>query len=23
MFVAKYPEWIATVVYKDGHAHHR
>jgi len=22
MFVAKYPEWIATVVYKDGHAHH-
>ncbi|MBL3589462.1 MAG: nitrous oxide reductase accessory protein NosL [gamma proteobacterium endosymbiont of Lamellibrachia anaximandri] len=22
MFVAKYPEWVATVVYKDGHAHH-
>lgn len=22
MFVAKYPEWIATVVYADGHAHH-
>ncbi|MCU7843076.1 MAG: nitrous oxide reductase accessory protein NosL [Candidatus Thiodiazotropha sp. (ex Monitilora ramsayi)] len=22
MFVAKYPEWIATVRYKDGHAHH-
>jgi len=22
MFVAKYPEWIATVVYKSGHAHH-
>jgi nitrous oxide reductase accessory protein NosL len=22
MFVAKYPEWIATVQYKDGHAHH-
>ncbi len=22
MFVAKYPEWIATVVYQDGHAHH-
>jgi nitrous oxide reductase accessory protein NosL len=22
MFVAKYPEWIATVGYKDGHAHH-
>ena len=22
MFVAKYPEWIATVLYKDGHAHH-
>jgi copper chaperone NosL len=21
MFVAKYPSWIATVVYKDGHAH--
>lgn len=21
MFVAKYPEWVATVVYKDGHAH--
>lgn len=22
MFVAKYPEWIATVQYRDGHAHH-
>lgn len=22
MFVAKYPEWIATVLYTDGHAHH-
>ena len=22
MFVAKYPEWTATVLYKDGHAHH-
>lgn len=22
MFVAKYPEWIATVAYHDGHAHH-
>lgn len=22
MFVAKYPEWIATVTYPDGHAHH-
>ena len=22
MFVAKYPEWVGTVVYKDGHAHH-
>ena len=22
MFVAKYPEWIATVLYEDGHAHH-
>lgn len=22
MFVAKYPEWVATVVYRDGHAHH-
>lgn len=22
MFVAKYPEWIATVLYRDGHAHH-
>ena len=22
MFVARYPEWIATVVYQDGHAHH-
>jgi copper chaperone NosL len=22
MFVAKYPDWVATVLYKDGHAHH-
>jgi nitrous oxide reductase accessory protein NosL len=22
MFVARYPEWVATVVYLDGHAHH-
>lgn len=22
MFVAKYPEWIATILYEDGHAHH-
>lgn len=22
MFVAKYPEWIASVIYKDGHAHY-
>lgn len=22
MLVAKYPEWAATVVYEDGHAHH-
>ena len=22
MFVAKYPEWVATVLWKDGHAHH-
>ncbi len=22
MFVARYPEWVATIVYKDGHAHH-
>lgn len=22
MFVALYPEWIATVLYRDGHAHH-
>lgn len=22
MFVALYPEWIATVLYQDGHAHH-
>lgn len=22
MFVAKYPEWIASAVYRDGHAHH-
>lgn len=22
MFVAKYPEWIGTVLYKEGHAHH-
>lgn len=22
MFVAKYKEWVATVLYEDGHAHH-
>ena len=22
MFVAKYPDWIATVRYRDGHTHH-
>ncbi len=22
MFVSKYPNWVATVLYKDGHAHH-
>jgi nitrous oxide reductase accessory protein NosL len=22
MFVAKYPAWVASVLYKDGHAHH-
>lgn len=22
MFVAKYPEWVGTVLYKDNHAHH-
>jgi len=22
MFVSKYPEWIATVLYKNGQAHH-
>lgn len=22
MFVSKYPSWVATVLYKDGHAHH-
>lgn len=22
MFVAKYPEWIASVLYHDGHVHH-
>ena len=22
MIVSKYPNWIATVVWKDGHAHH-
>lgn len=22
MFVVKYPDWIATVLYSDGHAHH-
>lgn len=22
MLVAKYPPWVATIVYKDGHAHH-
>jgi nitrous oxide reductase accessory protein NosL len=22
MFVSKYPDWVATVLYQDGHAHH-
>ena len=22
MFIAKYPEWVATVLYRDGHADH-
>ena len=22
MLVAKYPNWVATIAYKDGHAHH-
>lgn len=22
MLVAKYPKWVATIVYRDGHAHH-
>lgn len=22
MLVSKYPHWVATIVYKDGHAHH-
>lgn len=22
MFVAKYPEWVASVLYNDGHVHH-
>ncbi|MER2603690.1 MAG: nitrous oxide reductase accessory protein NosL, partial [Candidatus Competibacter phosphatis] len=22
MFVSLYPDWVATLVYKDGHAHH-
>jgi nitrous oxide reductase accessory protein NosL len=22
MFVARYPDWIATTLYRDGHAHH-
>ena len=22
MFVTKYPEWVATVLYRGGHAHH-
>ncbi|MDZ7750338.1 MAG: nitrous oxide reductase accessory protein NosL [Gammaproteobacteria bacterium] len=22
MFVARYPEWVATVIFKDGHVHH-
>ncbi len=22
MFPIKYPDWVATIVYKDGHAHH-
>jgi nitrous oxide reductase accessory protein NosL len=22
MLVSKYPNWVATIIYKDGHAHH-
>lgn len=22
MLVSKYPHWVATIIYKDGHAHH-
>lgn len=22
MFVSLYPDWVATVLYQDGHAHH-
>jgi nitrous oxide reductase accessory protein NosL len=22
MFVSRYPDWVATVLYRDGHAHH-
>ena len=22
MLVSKYPSWVATIIYKDGHAHH-
>lgn len=22
MLVSKYPNWVATILYKDGHAHH-
>jgi hypothetical protein len=22
MLVSKYPHWVATIVYQDGHAHH-
>jgi nitrous oxide reductase accessory protein NosL len=22
MFVSRYPDWVATVLYQDGHAHH-
>lgn len=22
MFVSRYPDWVATVLYKDGHVHH-
>jgi hypothetical protein len=22
MFVSRYPDWVATVLYQDDHAHH-